>query len=46
MRRHPLFPIGWLLAATVLLSLAGLTAEPMPANEVGAGAVQTVGTAS
>lgn len=46
MRRHPLFLIGWLLAATVLLSLAGLTAEPMPASDVGAGAVETGRTAS
>ncbi|MDH3658980.1 MAG: hypothetical protein OEU92_02945 [Alphaproteobacteria bacterium] len=36
MRRHPIFFIGWLLAATVLLSLAGLTAEPLPASVVGA----------
>lgn len=30
MRQHPSFLIGWLLAATVLLSLVGLTAEPLP----------------
>lgn len=36
MKRHPAFLIGWLLAATVLLSLAGLTAEPVPAEVVGA----------
>lgn len=36
MRRHPSFLIGWLLAATVLLSLAGLTAEPSPAAAIGA----------
>ena len=30
MRRHPLFLFGWLLAATVLLSLVGLTAKPLP----------------
>lgn len=30
MRRHPLFLVGWLIAATVLLSLVGLTAEPLP----------------
>lgn len=35
MRRHPSFLIGWLLAATVLLSLAGLTAEPLPVADAG-----------
>ncbi|NJO39004.1 MAG: hypothetical protein HC871_17155 [Rhizobiales bacterium] len=30
MRRHLVFLVGWLLAATVLLSLIGLTAEPLP----------------
>jgi hypothetical protein len=28
--------IGWLVAATVLLTLVGLTAEPLPAVEIGA----------
>lgn len=30
MRRHPFFLIAWLLAATVMLSLVGLTAKPLP----------------
>lgn len=34
MRRHPLFLFGWLLAATVLLSLVGLTAKPLPAADI------------
>ena len=34
MRRHPLFPIGWLIAASFLLSLVGLTAESLPAFAV------------
>ncbi len=46
MKRHPFFLIGWLLAATVMLSLVGLTAEPLPATEIGAGAVDMVGTKS
>lgn len=46
MKRHPLFLIGWLLAATVLLSLVGLTAEPLPATEVGAGAIEVLGVNS
>lgn len=36
MKGHPVFFLGWLLAAAVLLSLAGLTAEPVPADVVGA----------
>ncbi len=30
MARHQVYLVGWLVAATVLLSLAGLTAEPFP----------------
>ncbi len=30
MRNHPIYLIGWLLAATLLLSLVSLTAEPVP----------------
>lgn len=30
MRRHPIHLVGWLLAATVMLSLVGLTARPLP----------------
>ena len=37
MRPHPCFLIGWLLAATVLLSLVGLTAEPLPVADAVAG---------
>lgn len=36
MNRHPFFLIGWVLAATVLLALVGLTAEPLPATAAGA----------
>ncbi|MGI9511144.1 MAG: hypothetical protein ACR2QJ_17540 [Geminicoccaceae bacterium] len=36
MKRHPLFLVGWLLAATVLLSLVGLTAKPHSAAAVSA----------
>ncbi len=46
MKRHPFFLIGWLLAATVLLSLVGLTAEPLPATEIGAGAIEASGANS
>lgn len=35
MRRHPIYFIGWLLVATVLLSLVGLTAEPLPVANAG-----------
>jgi len=30
MRRHPFLMFGWLIVATVLLSLIGLTAKPLP----------------
>ena len=43
MKRHPFFLIGWLLAATVLLSLVGLTAEPLPAIEAGVDAIEMAG---
>lgn len=46
MKRHPFFLIGWLLAATVLLSLVGLTAEPLPAREIGAGTINVAGANS
>lgn len=36
MKAHPFALVGWLLAATLLLSLVGLTAEPLPATEIGA----------
>lgn len=42
MRRHPLFLVGWLLAATVLLSLVGLTAKPLPLAEAGTVEVKLV----
>jgi len=35
MKAHPKFLFGWLIAATFMLSLVGLTAEPSPASEVG-----------
>ena len=43
MKRHPAFLLGWLLAATVLLSLAGLTAEAVPADVVGANQLAVMG---
>ncbi|MGI9486738.1 MAG: hypothetical protein ACR2RF_12840 [Geminicoccaceae bacterium] len=46
MKRHPFFLVGWLLAATVLLSLVGLTAKPLPVTEVGAGTINVSGTSS
>ncbi|MEM9443454.1 MAG: hypothetical protein AAGA73_23690 [Pseudomonadota bacterium] len=42
MRRHSFFLFGWLLAATVLLSLVGLTANPLPAADVGISDVELV----
>lgn len=31
MRRHHVFLISWLLAAAVMMSIAGLMAKPLPA---------------
>ncbi len=30
LRSSPIYLVGWLIAATILLSLASLTAEPLP----------------
>ncbi|MEM8949507.1 MAG: hypothetical protein AAGA21_02670 [Pseudomonadota bacterium] len=46
MKRPSFFLISWLIAATVLLSLVGLTAEPLPASEIGAGASAVTGVNS
>ncbi len=50
MKTHPFSLVGWLLAATLLLSLVGLTAEPLPLGEADAVLSQsfdhTVGSAS
>ncbi len=46
MKRHPFFLISWLIAATVLLSLVGLTAEPLPAVEVDARTTLVAGVGS
>lgn len=42
MKAHPFALFGWLITATLLLSLVGLTAEPLPAVEVGAADVVLV----
>ena len=42
MNRHPFFLISWLLAATVLLSLVGLTAEPLPVANAATAIVEPV----
>lgn len=46
MRWHPLFLFGWLFAATVMLSLVGLTAPSTPAAEAGAGQIMVERQAS
>jgi|GEM_PF-5401395 len=44
MRQHPFFLIGWLLVATVLLSLIGLTVEPVPSAKAGTYDVELIET--
>lgn len=44
MRQHRFFLIGWLLAATVLLSLIGLTAEPLSSAKAGTFDVEIIQT--
>ena len=36
MRQHPFFLFGWLIVATVLLSLVGLTAKLLPVSSADA----------
>jgi hypothetical protein len=43
MKAHPYFLFGWLLAATVLLSLVGLTAVPVPAGQASATSIELLG---